>query len=99
MALLSTQNKKRLYTFNISKKISWRTCPHNFTTKCTTTRSIPEYWGIKRVFGKFLDPYYEDDDLMKKFVSLCRDGASSSIGCKNSLYTQLKKDYRYTVFV
>ena len=39
------------------------------------------------------------NDLMKQFVSLCRDGASPSIGCENSLYTQLKKDYPNIVFL
>lgn len=42
---------------------------------------------------KQVDPCCKHDDLMKKFGSICTDGASSNIGCKNSLCTQLKKDY------
>ena len=38
---------------------------------------------------KILEPYYNFDALKQKFVSICTDGASTNIGCNNSLYTQL----------
>ena len=40
-----------------------------------------------------LEPYYNFDALKQKFVSICTDGASTDIGCNNSLYAQLLEDY------
>ena len=42
---------------------------------------------------KILEPYYNFDALKQKFVSICTDGASTNIGCNNSLYAQLLEDY------
>ena len=38
---------------------------------------------------KILEPYYNFDALKQKFVSICTDGASTNIGCNNSLYTNI----------
>ena len=42
---------------------------------------------------KILESYYNFNALKQKFVSICTDGASTNIGCNNSLYAQLLEDY------
>ena len=46
---------------------------------------------------KLIDPKYSSEEVMKKFVSMCTDVASSNIGCNNSINTRLKEDYPYLV--
>ena len=53
---------------------------------------LEPYYNFDALKQKFVS-YYNFDALKQKFVSICTDGASTNIGCNNSLYAQLLEDY------
>ena len=38
-----------------------------------------------------------DDNMLKKFISVCRDRASTNIGCNESLLTRLVEEYSHLI--
>ena len=35
--------------------------------------------------------------MLKKFISICTDGASANIGCKDSLFTRLAEEHPHLI--
>ena len=45
----------------------------------------------------FIKQFCGGDDMLKKFISICTDGASANIGCNDSLFTRLAEEHPHLI--